>query len=102
MVLPGLIFGIYPFSMTGTVTGVAAGPPDNPARIQQALKELQGEARSLVPRTYVLYMGSDSATKALAQVEQYAHSGLKWDVVLCFRDGGMELGSWLALIRQIV
>jgi len=56
----------------------------------------------LVPRTYVLYTGSDSAADILAQVGQYAGSGLTWDIVLCFRDGGMELDGWLRLIRAIV
>lgn len=102
MIAPGLIFGIYPFGVAGTDTGVAVGPPDDYEEIGKACTALQGSAASLVPRTYVLYTGSDSTTGILAQVEQYVSSGLKWDIVLCFRDAGMELDGWLALIRTIV
>ncbi|GHF00741.1 hypothetical protein GCM10017786_37010 [Amycolatopsis deserti] len=40
---PTMLFGIYPGGVTGTGSGeLAGGPPDDPARIRQALTALQG------------------------------------------------------------
>jgi hypothetical protein len=97
-----LLFGIYPFGATGMGTGVAVGAPDNVEHIQRLLQELQGDANTFIPRSYILYAGADSAAQVLAQVEYYVLSGLKWDVVLCFSDAGGKLDGWLNVIRMVV
>ncbi len=97
-----LPFGIYPFSVAGMGTGAAVGAPDNVEHIQRLLQELQGDANTFIPRSYILYAGADSAAQVLAQVEYYVLSGLKWDVVLCFSDAGGKLDGWLNVIRMVV
>ncbi|EZP75080.1 MULTISPECIES: hypothetical protein [Parageobacillus] len=52
MISSGLIFGGYPFSVAGKPTGLAVGPKDDDEKIYLALKELQGTAKTLLPRTY--------------------------------------------------
>lgn len=106
MISSGLIFGVYPFSVAGTPTGLAVGPKDDYEKIYSALKELQGPEKSLLPRTYVVYVGPESVNKVLSYVERYVNLGVKWgfkwDMALGFQDAGMELDGWLELIRAII
>lgn len=102
---PPLIFGIYPGGFVGSDAGVAAGPADDPVRIQEALDRLQvGDSLFLV-RGYLQYTGPLSPIKAglaetPAAVEQYIHSGRKLDLVLCFRQP--DLDGWIAFIREVI
>ncbi|OQM46844.1 hypothetical protein B6A27_03415 [Anoxybacillus sp. UARK-01] len=95
----GLIFGIYPFSVAGTPTGLATGPEDDYEKIGVALKELQSKATTLLPRTYIVYSGPELLNKVLSYVKRYVKVGekwgFKWDMVLGFYDSGRELG-WMA------
>ncbi len=96
-----LTFGIYP----GNSTGIAAGAPDDPARIQEALKQLQAPGRPFLVRGYMPYSGSLANTNAdieatPANVVQYIRDGRKLDLVLQFRVPDLE--GWLSFIRETV
>lgn len=97
-----LSFGVFPLGMAGTASGVARGAPDDPVKIEAALRMLQGEGKPLLPRTYVVYTGPGSVDTVLNQIATYVATGISWDMVLCFRDPGTDLTSWLDLVRTIV
>lgn len=99
-----LIFGVYPGGVAGSDTGLAAGPPDDPARIQDALTQLQGDDRPFVVRGYVHYNGKSSTGDQPnpQNAEQYASNGRKLDLVLCFHYPGDELDGWLNFIRESI
>jgi hypothetical protein len=102
MTSSGLFFGIYPFSVAGTPTGVAVGPPDNPEQIEQALAALRGVAGTLLPRTYLVYTGPQTAAKLFARAEEYARAGLLGDLTIGTPDPSVELTDWLGFVRHIV
>lgn len=97
-----LTFGIHPFGKVGMPEGVAAGAPDNFDKIGQALMELKGNAEEFVVRSYVHYSGAESAEKVLNEIGQLLQIEMQWDIVLSFRDEGMNLDAWLKLIREII
>lgn len=82
--------------------GVAIGAPDDFNKIGQAITELKGDAADFVIRSYVHYTGEESAESVLREIEQLLQITVQWDIVLGFRDEGMELGGWLKLIRHII
>jgi hypothetical protein len=98
---PPLTFGIYP----GNSTGITAGVPDDPARIQDALNQLQASGRPFLVRGYIPYQGSSANTNSdvaqtPANVEQYSRHGRKLDLVLQFRVPDLE--GWINFIRETV
>ncbi|GHO97655.1 hypothetical protein KSF_077030 [Reticulibacter mediterranei] len=96
-----LIFGIYPGGAAGNETGVVAGPPDDPIRIQEALDQLQGKQRSFIVRTYMQYMGVEQEASVTPNAaEQYVRNGRRLDLVLCFRKPDLE--GWPRFINSIV
>ena len=100
---PLLTFGIYPGGVAGTPSGLTTGPPDDPARINRALDQLQAQGHPLLVRGYKHYSRSltDSAyADNPAEVGQYLMHGRKLDLVLCFRDSGDDLTGWLEFIRD--
>lgn len=97
-----LVFGVFPLGLAGMENEVASGAPDDPTRIAGALRTLQGDGSPLIQRTYVLYTGPDSTETVLGQVAAYVDTGVAWDLVLCFRDPGINLEPWLDLISAIV
>jgi hypothetical protein len=98
----GLFFGIYPFSVAGTPTGVAVGPPDNLEKIQLALAALRGAAKPLLSRTYLIYTGPQAAGRLFARVEENARAGLLGDLTIGTLDPDLELADWLGFVRHIV
>jgi len=54
MLLPAesFVFGIYPGGAAGSDEGIAAGPPDDPARVQLALTSLAGGSAPFIVRVY--------------------------------------------------
>jgi hypothetical protein len=96
-----LTFGIYP----GSATGMSAGPPDDPTRIQDALAKLQAPGRLFLVRGYMPYHGSSTNMNANieatpANVVQYIRNGRKLDLVLQFRVPDLE--GWISFIRETV
>ncbi len=96
-----LIFGIYAGGAAGNEAGVVTGPPDDPARIQEALDQLQGKQRSFIVRTYTHYHGNEQEAIITPDTpEQYVCNGRRLDLVLSFRKPDIE--GWLRFVNDIV
>jgi hypothetical protein len=102
-----LTFGIYPGGAAGTDIGLAEGPPDDPAKIIEALARLQPAGRPFLVRGYTHFTASSMAagvgtTPHPAAVEQYISDGRKLDLVLCYRYEGDQLDNWRRFVREHV
>jgi hypothetical protein len=93
--------GIYPGGLVGTETGMSTGYPNDPAKIQYALDELQGDARYLGIRAYAGYhkKGGTGFTNP-ENPERYLKPGRKLDLVLCFQSEDEEMSGWLDFIGE--
>ena len=90
-------FGIYPGN------GLLQGAPDNPAAIQAALDELQGDAPTFLVRAYLHYKGErKTANHTPLQPQQYAVRGRKLDLVLCYQTHDTNMDNWRAFIEHTV
>ena len=104
---PRLTFGIYPGSATGSDSPeMLVGRPDEPARIQAALRDLQGDGRPFIVRGYIPFHDSSSArpltTPTPVDVEQYARDGRRLDVVLQFQSAGGDVEGYVEFVRRQV
>ncbi|RTE03968.1 hypothetical protein [Paenibacillus whitsoniae] len=103
----GFTFGIYPLSVAGTPFGLAIGPQDNYDNIQSAMRDLRGEAKKLIPRTYLIYT-KEWESKMFANADLYSRTSLMGDLTIGCGDWTnqsepeIELESWLGFIRRIV
>src|SRR5690242_6583296 len=97
-----LVFGVFPLGMAGGPGGLAVGPPDDFDAIGQAVTELQGDGRPLLPRMYVVWSGPASTDPVLGQVAQLAGIGVPLDLALCYRDPGGDVPAWASFVSQVV
>ena len=99
-------FGIYPGGEAGSDEGVVIGPADDPAAIERALDELEGDGEPLVVRVYERY--SDAATPSKYRREtpanylRYAHGGRKLDLVAMFQSASGDVEGFCAMLRGMV
>lgn len=107
MISSGLTFGIYPLSAAGTPFGLAVGPEDNYEKIQLALRDLRGESKKLLPRTYLIYT-KEWESKMVSNADRYLAAGLLGDLTIGCGDWteqqetGIELDNWLGFIRKVI
>jgi hypothetical protein len=106
---PGLIFGIYPGGVAGTVGPVASIAPEDPARRLSALEQLRAPGRPFVLHLYASYVGPDgpSADEQVGrQVRAYGSVGFQTEVALCYRphDGGSaaDVSGFAEFVRAAV
>jgi hypothetical protein len=93
-------FGIYPSGLVGTETGISSGYENQPAKIQQALDELQGECTDFTVRAYRGFKGvHEPAFMTPENPEQYLRNGRKLDLVLSFQDDNEDVTNWIAFIK---
>ena len=103
----GLTFGIYPLSTAGTPFGLAVGPQDNYEKIQEALRDLIGESKKLLPRNYLIYTKEWEA-KMFSLADGFLDTGLLGDLTIGCGDWtqqqeiGIELHNWLGFIRKVI
>jgi hypothetical protein len=98
-------FGIYPGGLLGSDTGIIHPvTPDDPALITSALRQLQGDAPTLLVRAYRPFTGSTAPNTVTtpADPELLLGEGRKLDLVLQFREPSGELDGWLDFIRATV
>ncbi|MFB7913058.1 hypothetical protein [Streptomyces sp. NPDC056061] len=105
----GLLFGIYPGSVAGDDTGgLAAGPPDDPARVSHALDVLQGRAgRPFLVRAYTGFKdttrpGVPHPTETPADAEQYAVRGRRLDLVAQYQSSAGDVDGYCRFLRELV
>jgi len=97
-----LTFGAFPLGLAGSPDGLASGPPDDFAKIFEAVTLLQGDGRPLLPRMYVSYAGRTELERALAGVRRIASPDLAWDLALCYRDPAGDLDGWTEFVGEVV
>lgn len=95
-------FGVFPFGLAGGPDGLAAGPPDDFGHIRRLLRSLQGDGAPLLTRAYVGWSGTDSTAAALAQLSDLASTGLRWDLVLAYRDSKADIRGWAEFTARVV
>jgi hypothetical protein len=93
---------VFPLGLAGAPGGVAAGPPDSPARIDEALDRLEAGGPPLLVRMYVPWAGSGSTARALARVAELGTGRRPWDLVLCYRDADGDIDAWVRFVTQVV
>lgn len=97
-----LVFGVFPLGIAGSPNGIAAGPPDDFEAIGRAVRELQGEGRTLLPRMYVVWSGAASTEAVHAQIRTLTAGGMPWDLVLCYRDRRGDVAAWATFVADVV
>ena len=101
----GLVFGIYPGSAVG---GAAAGPPDRPDRISQALGELQGgPGRPFIVRAYDVFTDPGdtahaSAPQTPAGYGRYLGQGRTLDLVAQYHSRSGDVDGYCAFIEKLI
>jgi hypothetical protein len=75
-----LCFGVFPLGLAGGPEGVAAGPPDDFARSEDALERLRGGGPPLLVRMYPVWEGMLSTARVLGQVGQLVLAPVPWDL----------------------
>ncbi|WP_371496181.1 hypothetical protein OG871_10375 [Kitasatospora sp. NBC_00374] len=105
----GLLFGIYPGSVTGDdAGGLAAGPPDDPAAVSAALDLLQGRpGRPFLVRAYTAFddttrTGSPHPTATPADATRYAARGRRLDLVAQYRSAAGDVDGYCEFLRDLV
>ncbi|GIF14406.1 hypothetical protein [Actinoplanes teichomyceticus] len=104
-----LTFGIYPGGL-GVTDGdqVTPGPPEDPDKIEAALRALHGDKPFLV-RGYTHYADATRRAgrapaphrpEAPPNPARYATGARRLDLVACFREPGADLTGWLAFLRE--
>jgi hypothetical protein len=99
---PPLTFGVFPFGLAGGPDGLAAGPPDDFRQIRRLLRILQGDGPPVLARAYVGWSGADTTASALARVAELVATGLRWDLVLAYRDPQADIRGWTEFVTQVV
>ncbi len=98
-------FGIYPGALLGSDTGIVHPvSPDQPERISAALRQLQGDARTLLVRAYRPYSASPPRDVPPTPADPVRHlgRGRKLDLVLTYREPTGELDGWVEFVRAAV
>jgi hypothetical protein len=102
----GLTFGIYPGSAVGDVG--AAGPPDRPAQINEALGQLQGlPGRPFIVRAYALYADPGDTVHASqlqtpAGYDRYLGQGRALDLVAQYHSRSGDIDGYCAFIEKLI
>jgi len=102
----GLTFGIYPGSAIADVG--APRPPDRPARISQALSQLQGiPGRPFLVRAYDTYTdpgdtGHVSMPQTPAGYERYLGDGRALDLVVQYHSRSGDVDGYCAHIEKLI
>lgn len=102
------LFGLYPGGAAGNdAGGLAAGVPDEPASVQAALDELQGEASlPFLVRCYAKFSDATGSEQtdiaAPAGGRQYAIHGRMLDLVLLYQSLSGDLAGYEAFVRNAV
>lgn len=101
-----LVFGIYPGGDTGSDSGIAAGPPDDPAQVERCLGELQGASQPFVLRVYERFSDkthpSQWPRRAPTNYERYLRPGRLLDLVLMFQSASGDVKSFLEFAHELV
>jgi hypothetical protein len=100
-----LTFGIYP---GGFLLPDQAGPPDDPARINRALDDLQGAAgRPFIVRAYDRFADPDESGRPISHqvpsdYEQYLGAGRRLDLVAQYHSESADIDGFRAFVERLI
>jgi hypothetical protein len=102
-VASGLRFGVFPLGLAGAPGGLASGPPDDLAKVADAVRRLQGDGPPLLVRMYASWEGLGCTADAFAEIGRLAESAeVCWDIVLAYRDREGDVPSWADFVNGVV
>ena len=82
---------------------MASGPPDDFAKIAEAVQELQADGPPMLIRMYVSWTGAGSSASVLTQVASLVESAVpSWDLVLAYRDPEGDVAAWADFVARVV
>ena len=103
---PQFLFGIYPGGAAGSDDGVLAGPPDDPAHVEEALRLLQGNAQPFIIRAYERYSDADEPSRwpqcSPNDYEKYVQDGRRLDLVVMFQSKRGDVEGYLDYVRALI
>jgi hypothetical protein len=101
-----LVFGIYPGGESGSDDGIAAGPPGDPARIDDALTVLAGTSSPFIVRVYERFSDADSPSRWPRQTPenytQYIRPGRMLDLVVMFQSKSGDVYGFISFLRSLI
>jgi hypothetical protein len=101
-----LIFGIYPGGGAGSDDGIAAGPPEDPARVEEALTALAGKSAPFIVRAYERFSDAGSPSPWPRQMPenyaQYIRDGRLLDLVVMFQSKSGDVAGFLDFVRSLI
>ncbi|QFG23591.1 hypothetical protein [Actinomadura sp. WMMB 499] len=96
-------FGIYPGGITGDDEGgLATGPADDPAKILEALRALQGDGPFLVRGYRGFTDPGRPRVETPHDVERYAGDGRRLDLVVQYQSESGDVPGYLEFVRDTV
>ena len=100
------VFGIYPGGEAGSDDGIAAGPPGDPARIEDALTDLAGTADPFIVRVYERFSDADAPSRWPRQTPKdytrYLRPGRLLDLVVMFQSKSGDVAGFLNFLRSLI
>lgn len=100
------VFGIYPGGEAGSDDGMAAGPPGDPARIEEALTALAGNSVPFIVRAYERFSDADAPSPWPRQTPenytQYLRHGRLLDLVVMFQSKSGDVAGFLDFVRSLI
>ena len=99
-------FGIYPGGEAGSDDGVVSGPPDDQAKVEQALNQLEQGGSPLIVRVYDRFSDADAPSRykreAPENYARYAQAGRKLDLVAMFQSARGDVDGFVAHLRGLL
>jgi hypothetical protein len=100
------VFGIYPGGASGSDDGIAAGPPGDPTRIDEALTELTGISSPFILRVYERFSDADAPSgwprQSPENYTQYLRPGRLLDMVVMFQSKSGDVPGFLNFLRSLI
>lgn len=97
----GFTFGLYAAQQVSS----ASGPTDDPAAIQDAIRQLRG-AKTFIVREYIHFRGREASGHEFTGLTLpdafYAQPHIQLDLALSYLPSHEDIDGWLAFVKQAI